>query len=156
MSINATLLGQMITFAVLVWFTMKFVWPMLTSAMEERTAKIADGLAAAEKGKQELELAEERAKDFMRESKGQAKEIVDAAQKRADDLIEDAKQKARVEGEKIVTAAKAQAEQEVQLAKERLQQEVGKLAIAGAEQILMREVNASAHKEILTKLSQRL
>jgi F-type H+-transporting ATPase subunit b len=146
----------MITFAVLVWFTMKFVWPMLTIAMDERATKIADGLAAAEKGKHELELAEERAKAVLREGKGQAAELVAHAQKRADELIEEAKQSARVEGEKIIAAAKAQVSQEVHQAKERLQQEVAKLAIAGAEQILMREVDVSAHKDILSKLSQKL
>jgi F-type H+-transporting ATPase subunit b len=146
----------MITFAVLVWFTMKFVWPLLTNAMEERTTKIADGLAAAEKGKHELDLAESRAKTLLRDGKTHAAELVTHAQKRGDEIIEEAKQNARVEYEKIVAAAQLQIAQEIQQAKERLQQEVAQLAIAGAEQILMREVDAGAHKDILSKLSARL
>jgi F-type H+-transporting ATPase subunit b len=155
-SINATLLGQMLTFAVFVWFTMKFVWPILTGAMEERATRIADGLAASEKGKHELEQAEERAKVYMREGKTQAAEAMANAQKRGDEIIEEAKQAARVEGDKIIAAAKAQVDQEIQQAKERLQQEVAKLAIAGAEQVLMREVDANAHKDILGKLGKSL
>lgn len=156
MSINATLLGQIITFVVLIWFTMKFVWPLLTTAMDERAAKIADGLAAAEKGKHELELAESRAKTLLKEGKANAADLVTHASKRADEIIEEAKQAARGEQEKIVAAAQAQIAQEIQQAKERLQQEVARLAIAGAEQVLMREVDANAHKDLLTKLSAQL
>jgi F-type H+-transporting ATPase subunit b len=155
-NINATLLGQMITFAVFVWFTMKFVWPLLMQAIEERQAKIADGLAAAEKGRHELELAEVRAKELLRERKQQAAEIVAHAQKRANEIIEEAKISARTESERILGSARAQISQDLQEARDKLKQEVGQLAIAAAEQILMREVDAEAHQEILSKLSVQL
>lgn len=156
MNINATLLGQMITFAVFVWFTMKFVWPLLMQAIEERQAKIADGLAAAEKGRHELELAEVRAKELLRERKQQAAEIVAHAQKRANEIIEEAKISARTESERILGSARTQISQDLQEARDKLQREIGQLAIAAAEQILMREVDAEAHQEILSKLSVQL
>jgi F-type H+-transporting ATPase subunit b len=155
-NINATLLGQMITFAVLVWFTMKYVWPLLIQAMEERQGKIAEGLAAGEKGKHELELAETKAKGLLKDGKQHAAEIVAHAQKRAEEIIEEAKGSARVEGERVLESARTQVAQEVQQAKDKLQQEVAKLALTGAEQILMREVDAKAHKEILGKLGSQL
>lgn len=156
MNINATLLGQMITFAVFVWFTMKFVWPLLMQAIEERQAKIADGLAAAEKGRHELELAEVRAKELLRERKQHAAEIVAHAQKRANEIIEEAKISARTESERILGSARAQISQDLQEARDKLQREIGQLAIAAAEQILMREVDAEAHQEIVNKLSVQL
>lgn len=156
MNINATLLGQMITFAVFVWFTMRFVWPLLMQAIEERQAKIADGLAAAEKGRHELELAEVRAKELLRERKQHAAEIVAHAQKRANEIIEEAKISARTESERILGSARAQISQDLQEARDKLKQEVGQLAIAAAEQILMREVDAETHQEILSKLSVQL
>lgn len=156
MNINATLLGQMITFAVFVWFTMKFVWPLLMQAIEERQAKIADGLAAAEKGRHELELAEVRAKELLRERKQHAAEIVAHAQKRANEIIEEAKISARTESERILGSARTQISQDLQEARDKLQREVGQLAIAAAEQILMREVDAEAHQEIVNKLSVQL
>jgi F-type H+-transporting ATPase subunit b len=155
-NINATLLGQMITFAVFVWFTMKFVWPLLMQAIEERQAKIADGLAAAEKGRHELELAEVRAKELLRERKQHAAEIVAHAQKRANEIIEEAKISARTESERILGSARTQISQDLQEARDKLQREVGQLAIAAAEQILMREVDAEAHQEIVNKLSVQL
>ena len=156
MSINATLVGQMIVFALLVWFTMRFVWPVLLKAMDERQAKIADGLAAAEKGKHELELAEKRAIQILRDGKQQATDIIAQAQKRADEIVEEAQQAARVEGERIVVAARAQVEQEVNQAREELKSEISKLALVGAEQILMREVDFAAHREVLDKLNGQL
>ena len=156
MNINATLLGQMITFAVFVWFTMRFVWPLLMQAIEERQAKIADGLAAAEKGRHELELAEVRAKELLRERKQHAAEIVAHAQKRANEIIEEAKISARTESERILGSARTQISQDLQEARDKLQREVGQLAIAAAEQILMREVDAEAHQEIVNKLSVQL
>ena len=152
MNINATLLGQMITFAVLVWFSMKYIWPLLIQAMEERQAKIAEGLSAAEKGKHELELAESKAKSLLKDGKQHAAEIVGHAQKRAEEIIEEAKGHARVEGERILESARAQVAQEVQQAKDKLQQEVAQLALTAAEQVLMREVDAKAHKDILGRL----
>jgi F-type H+-transporting ATPase subunit b len=155
-NINATLLGQMITFAVFVWFTMRFVWPLLMQAIEERQAKIADGLAAAEKGRHELELAEVRAKELLRERKQHAAEIVAHAQKRANEIIEEAKISARTESERILGSAHTQISQDLQEARDKLQHEIGQLAIAAAEQILMREVDAEAHQEIVNKLSVQL
>ncbi|MGH8582861.1 MAG: F0F1 ATP synthase subunit B [Gammaproteobacteria bacterium] len=156
MDINATLLGQAITFAILVWFTMRFVWPPLIKAMEERARHIADGLAAAEKGRHDLELAESRAKTLLREGKQHAQEAIAHAQKRADEIIEEAKAQARIEGGKIVAAAHAQGAQELRVARDALQKEVAQLALAGAEQVLMREVDAARHREVLDKLSARL
>jgi F-type H+-transporting ATPase subunit b len=156
MDINATLLGQAITFAILVWFTMRFVWPPLTQAMAERTKKIADGLAAAEKGRHDLEVAENRAKAVLREGHQKAQEAVAYAQKRADEMVEEAKANARVEAERIIASAQDQIAQEIQQARDALQREVGRLALAGAEQVLLREVDAVAHKAFLDKLAARL
>jgi F-type H+-transporting ATPase subunit b len=156
MDINATLLGQAITFAILVWFTMRFVWPPLTQAMAERAKKIADGLAAAEKGRHDLELAESRAKAVLREGHQKGQEAVAHAQKRADEMVEEAKANARLEAERIIASAHDQIAQEIQQAREALQREVGRLALAGAEQVLLREVDAAAHKAFLDKLAARL
>ncbi|MGY6214404.1 F0F1 ATP synthase subunit B [Methylolobus aquaticus] len=156
MSINATLLGQMITFALLVLFTMKYVWPPLMQALEERKKKIAEGLAAADKGKQDLENAEKRAKVLLKEAKDQAAEIVNLAQKRANDLVDESKDAAKQEGERIVAAAKAETDREVQAAKEGLRKQVSTLAIAAAEQILKTEVDQNKHKEVLQDLKKQL
>ncbi|MBP1149266.1 MULTISPECIES: F0F1 ATP synthase subunit B [unclassified Methylocaldum] len=156
MSINATLIGQMITFALLVWFTMKYVWPPLMQALEERKKKIADGLASAEKGKHEMELAEKRATALLREAKDQAADIVNLAQKRASEVVEESKQSAKDEGERIVAAAKAEIERELQQAKEGLRQQVAVLAISAAEQILQKEVDQKKHREIIDNLGKQL
>lgn len=156
MSINATLLGQMLVFALLIWFTMTYVWPVLLKAMEEREAKIADGLAAGEKGRHELDLVETRATKILRDGKDKAAELIVQAQKRADEMAEEAKENARAEGERLLAAARAQVEQERNQARESLRREVSKLALIGAEQILMREVDAATHSEVLEKLSAQL
>ncbi len=156
MSINATLIGQMITFSLLVWFTMKYVWPPLLQSLEERKVKIAEGLAAAEKGKHEMDLAEKRATTLIREAKNQSAEIVNLAQKRAGELVDESKQVARVEGDRIVTAAKAEIEREIQKAREGLRQEVATIAVNAAEQILRQEVNRDKHKAIIENLSVSL
>ncbi|WP_077728312.1 F0F1 ATP synthase subunit B [Methylocaldum sp. 14B] len=156
MSINATLIGQMITFALLVWFTMKYVWPPLMQTLEERKKKIADGLASAEKGKHEMELAEKRATALLREAKDQAADIVNLAQKRASEVVEESKQSAKDEGERIVAAAKAEIERELQQAKEGLRQQVAVLAISAAEQILQKEVDQKKHREIIDNLGKQL
>jgi F-type H+-transporting ATPase subunit b len=155
-SINATLIGQMITFSLLVWFTMKYVWPPLLQSLEERKVKIAEGLAAAEKGKHEMDLAEKRATTLIREAKNQSAEIVNLAQKRAGELVDESKQVARVEGDRIVTAAKAEIEREIQKAREGLRQEVATIAVNAAEQILRQEVNRDKHKAIIENLSVSL
>jgi len=155
-SINATLIGQMITFALLVWFTMKFVWPPLMQAMEERQKKIADGLAAADKGKHEMDLAEKRATALLREAKDQAAEIVSLAQKRASEVVEESKHTAKQEGDRMIVAAKAEIDRELQSTREGLRQQVATLAVTAAEQILQREVDQNKHREILDEFGKRL
>ena len=120
MSINATLIGQMITFALLVWFTMKYIWPPLFDSLEQRKKKIADGLAAAEKGHEEMHLAEKKAKGVLKDAKVQSSEIVNLAQKRANEIVEASKDTAKKEGERLILVAKVQIEQEKQQAKEGL------------------------------------
>lgn len=156
MNINLTLLGQAISFAIFVWFCLKFVWPPILKALEERETRIADGLAAAERGKHELELAEQRATDVIRDGKDKAQDFITQAQKRADEIVEAAKDTAREEAERIKQAAAAEIEQNRNRARDDLRGEVAKLALAGAEQILMREVDEQAHREVLDKLAANL
>ncbi len=156
MSINATLIGQMITFTLLVWFTMKYVWPPIMEALEERKAKIAEGLAAAEKGQEEIKLAEKKAKNLVKEAKEQAAEIVSMAQKRANEVVEESKENAKKEGDRMLLAAEAQIEQEMQQAKEALRKQVASLALRAAEQILNEEIDKTKHKEILEKATEQL
>jgi F-type H+-transporting ATPase subunit b len=155
-SINATLIGQMITFALLVWFTMKYIWPPLFDSLEERKKKIADGLAAAEKGQEQMQLAEKKAKGVLKEAKEQSSEIVNLAQKRANELVEASKDTAKKEGERLILVAKAQIEQEKQQAKESLRKEVSALALRAAEQILSAEIDKTKHQDILSKISKQL
>lgn len=156
MNINLTLIGQSITFAVFLWFCMKFVWPPIVNALDERKAKIADGLAAAEKGMQAEEEARKAAEAELQKAKEQAKEIIAQAQHRANELVEDSKGDARQEGERLMQAAKNEIEQERNQAREQLRSEVVAIAMAGAEQVLMREVDAKAHQEALEKLAANL
>ena len=156
MSINATLIGQMITFALLVWFTMKYIWPPLFDSLEERRKKIADGLAAAEKGQEQIILAEKKAIGVIKEAKEQSSEIVTLAQKRANEIVEESKDTAKKEGERLLLAAKAQIEQEMQQAKEGLRQQVADLALNAAEQILNAEIDKAKHQDIITKVSKQL
>lgn len=156
MNINLTLLGQMITFALLVWVTMKYVWPPIIKAMEERQKKIADGLAAAERGKHEQELAEERAKKVLQEAKQQANEIISQAQKRANEIVESSKDTAREESERIKAAAQSEIEQEVNRAREQLRKQVGVIAVAGAERILKKEVDAKTHDQAIQDLAAQI
>ncbi|OOG27874.1 F0F1 ATP synthase subunit B [Thioalkalivibrio denitrificans] len=156
MNINLTLLGQMITFALLVWVTMKYVWPPIIKAMQERQQKIADGLAAAERGKHEQELAEERAKKVLQEAKQQANEIISQAQKRANEVVEASKDTARQEAERIKASAEKEIEQELNRAREELRRQVGVIAVAGAERILKKEVDAKAHDDAIRDLAAQL
>jgi F-type H+-transporting ATPase subunit b len=156
MNINLTLIGQLLSFAVFVWFTMKFVWTPIMGALETRKKEIADGLAAAERGQHEQELAKERAKDVLHDAKSQAAEIVAQAQKRASEIVDEAKGTARTEGERLLTAAQAEIEQETNKAREQLRGKVGELALAGAEKILRKEINADAHKDIVEALAQEV
>lgn len=156
MNINATLLGQAIWFAVFIWITMKYVWPPLQKAMKERQQQIADGLAAAERGKHDLELAAKRSADVIREAKEKSTDIVGQAEKRSQQIIEEAKEAAKVEHARIVASAKADIDQEVMRAKEDLRERVAELAVAGAARILRREVDAKAHADLLGQLRQEL
>lgn len=156
MNFNATLIGQTITFIVFVWFCMKFVWPPIMNALEERRRKIADGLSAAERGKHEKELAEERAREILRDAKAQAGEIISRADKRAVEIIDEARDDARAEGNRIKSAAEAELEQEVNRVKESLRGQVVSIALAGAGKVLEREITESTHAELLDKLAAEL
>ncbi len=156
MNINVTLFGQMLSFAVFVWFTMKYVWPPLVTAMDERKAKIAEGLAAAERGQHEQELAEKRAKETLIEAKQQAAEIKAGAEKQAVMIIEEARDKAKEEGGRQLAAAQAEIEQETNKAREALRAKVAELAVMGAEKILRKEINADAHKDIVESVAKQI
>jgi F-type H+-transporting ATPase subunit b len=155
-NINATLLGQMLTFAVLVWFTMKFVWPPIMKALDERQKKIADGLAAAERARQDLANAEKRAAEIERDARAKAQEMLAAADKRAAAIVDEAKVAAKGEADRIVAGAKAEIDQEAQRAKDQLRSQVAALAVAGAQKILAREIDAKAHAEMLAGLEKEL
>jgi F-type H+-transporting ATPase subunit b len=156
MNFNATLIGQSITFLFFVWFCMKFVWPPIMNALETRKKQIADGLAAADRGKHELELAAKKAGDNMRDAKAQAAEVLAQAEKRAAQMVEEAKTAAKEEGERQLAAAQANIAQETNRARETLREQVAALAVAGAEKILRREVNAQTHAELLGQLKAEL
>lgn len=156
MNINATLIGQSIAFFLFVWFCMKFVWPPIMHALDARKKQIAEGLAAGERGKHELELAAKRAADDLRAAKQKASDIVAQAEKRAVHIVEEAKNDARSEGDRILAGAKAEIEQETNRAKETLRGQVAALAVAGAEKILRREVDAKAHADMLQALTEKL
>jgi F-type H+-transporting ATPase subunit b len=152
MNFNATLIGQTITFIVFVWFCMKYIWPPLMAALEERNARISEGLAAAQRGQQDLEDAQSKVSDSLNDAKQQAQEIINQAQKRANEIVDEAKGAARDEADKIKIAATADIDQEVNSAREELRKEVSSIALAGAEQILRREVDAKAHAAVLDEL----
>ncbi|PPD22262.1 MAG: F0F1 ATP synthase subunit B [Methylomonas sp.] len=156
MSINATLIGQMITFTLLVWFTMKYVWPPIMAALEERKTKIAEGLAAAEKGQESIKLAEKKAVGVIKEAKEQSAEIIASAHKRANDLIEESKAQAQKETERLLEAARAQIEQERLQARESLRKDVSTLALRAAEQILKEEIDKAKHQELLSRTAKQL
>ncbi len=156
MNINLTLIGQSITFALFVWFCMKYIWPPIMGALEARKKEIADGLAAAERGHQAHELAEKSAVKHIKEAKGQATNIIAQAQKRADEIVEEAKGDAKTEAGRIVAGANAEITQETNRAREQLRKEVVVLAIAGAEKIIKREVDKKAHAATLDDLAAQL
>lgn len=156
MNLNATLWAQLVVFFILAWFTMQFVWPPIVKALDERAKKIADGLAAAERGKQDLDLATKRSTEALKEGKEKAAELMGNAEKRAAQLIDEAKLAAKVEADRIVAGAKAEIEQEAVRAKEKLREQVSALVVSGAEQILRREINAQAHADILATIKQDL
>jgi F-type H+-transporting ATPase subunit b len=152
MEINATLLGQLITFAILVWFIMKYVWPPITKAMTEREKKIAAGLEAAERSKRELEHAEHKALSIIREAKLEASQLVEQAHKRFAQIVEEAKESARTEGERILALAQDEIAREVNSAKEALRKQLATLAVAGAEKIIRRNLDASAQAALLDEI----
>lgn len=156
MSINATLFVQLVVFAILVWFTMRFVWPPITKAIDERTQKIADGLSAAERARVELSNANRRVDEQLSAARDDAARRLADAERLAQSMIEEAKTRAADEGAKIVAAARAEAQQEMVKAREALRGQVADLAVRGAEQILRREVNSSVHADLLSRLQTEL
>ena len=156
MSLNATLLIQMTVFAVVVLFSMKFIWPMIMEAIEERNKSISDGLAAAEQGQKKLSEAETEVNTLIKEAKQQATTILDQANTRASGIVESAKSEGTSEREKIISTAHDEAQQELTKLRESLRKEVAGLAISGAEKILTREINTADHKEMLDKLADKL
>jgi len=155
-SITGTLIIQMIVFLILVGFTMRFVWPPIAAALDERARKISDGLAAAERAKLELAAADKRVEDELAKSRHEAAALLADAERRAQAIVEEAKVRAAEEGSKIVATARVEAEQQVVKAREALRDQVAALAVRGAEQILRKEVNATVHAELLGRLKAEL
>ena len=152
MNLNATLIAQLIVFFILVWFTMKYVWPPIAKALDERADKIAEGLAAAERGKSDFEQAEKKVAELLADGRNQATELVANAEKRAAQIVEEAKNQASVEAARIAAQAKSDVEQETNRAREALREQ----AVKGAEAILRSEVNAAKHADLLANLKQEL
>ena len=156
MNMNATLFAQAVVFALFIWFTAKFIWPHLIRAIETRQKTIADGLAAADQGRRSLELSTRQAEDAVQQARGRATEIVAQAEKRAAQLVDEARSAAKEEGNREKAAAKAEIAQEVSRAREQLRNQVASLAVAGAEKILRREVDAKAHGDLLETIKRQL
>jgi len=155
-NINLTLVVQMVIFALLIWFTMKFVWPLILGAMEERSKKIALGLAAAEKGQTELSQARTNSDAIIREARERANQIIDHAQHRANELVEQAKAIATQEGQRLVAAAQQQIDLEANRARETLRKEVADLAVSTASKLLEREIDAKSHADLISKLATQI
>ncbi len=156
MNINLTLVAQALTFAAFIWFTVKFVWPHLLNAIETRQKTIADGLAAAEQGRRALELSSTQADEALQQGRTRSAEILAQAEKRVAQMIEEARTSAREEGDRERLATRAEIEQEVRRAREQLREQVASLAVAGAEKILRREVDAKAHADLLDDIKRQL
>ncbi len=156
MNLNATILGQVISFAIFVWFCLKFVWPPLVAALEERKRKIADGLDAADRALRDLDLAQHKATEQLREAKQQAALLIEEARKRAGQIVEESKDKAREEGERLIVAARAEIDQELHRAREELRRKVSALALAGAERILARTIDEQLGRDIVDDLAAQL
>ncbi len=156
MNLNLTLIGQMLAFAAFVVFCMKFVWPPILAAMQERADKIADGLAAADRANHDLELAQEKAVERLKEAKEEAAGILDAANRRANQIVDEAKAQAREEGDRLKEAAQAEIDQELNRAREQLRGQVATLALAGAEKVLAAEIDMQRHSELVDKLAAEL
>jgi F-type H+-transporting ATPase subunit b len=155
-NINLTLIVQTVMFVVLIWFTMKFVWPMILEKMDERSQKIAAGLAAAEKGKEDLASANERAEVIMREARERAAQIIDQAQHRANDMVEEAKGAATAEGARLLASAKEQIDLEAAHAREALRRDVAQIAVSAASKILEREIDPRTHSDLIDKLAAQI
>jgi F-type H+-transporting ATPase subunit b len=151
-NLNATIFAQMLIFAVVVWVTMKFLWPMITDPIEQRQKRIADGLAAAERGQKDLAAAESRVEELVKAARVRAQQIESAAQKQANELVEAAKQTATTEGQRLLGAAQAQVVLETQKARDELRKQVAALAVAGAGKLIDKEIDAAKHAELLDKL----
>ena len=156
MNINLTLIIQMVVFALLIWFTMKFVWPIILGAMEAREKKIASGLAAAEKGQQELSQARTNSDVIIREARDRAQQIIDQAQHRANEMVEQAKSVATQEGQRLVAAAQQQIDLEANRARESLRKEVAQLAVSAASKLLEREIDPRAHADLISKFATQI
>lgn len=156
MNITATLFAQIFSFILLIWFMKRFLWGPLTSMLEDRKKRIADGLAQAERGRHEQELAEQRAKEILQDAKNQAAEIIAQAQRRANEIVEESKTTAREEGERLIVAAQAEIEQQANQAREQLRGQVVHLAVAGAGRVLKREVDQKTHETLLKDLAAQL
>jgi F-type H+-transporting ATPase subunit b len=156
MNINVTLFAQIIAFVLLIWFVNKLLWGPLNKLLAERQKRIADGLAAADKGKHELELSEKRAKDVIHEARAKAAEILAQSEKRASEIVEEAKADARTEAERLIHGARAEITQEVNRAKEQLRGQVSTLAAAGASKIIKREIDRKAHDDLLKDLVSQI
>lgn len=156
MNINLTLIIQMIVFLLLVFFTMSFIWPPLMRAVEERQKRIAQGLAAADRGEQELQKARESAEAILREARERAGQIIDQAQHRANDILEQARASASQEGQRLVASAQQQIGLEASRARESLRREIGEIAVAAASKLLEREIDPRAHEELISKLAAQI
>ena len=156
MGINLTLFGQMLTFLVFIWFTKKFVWPPVMQALEERRARIAAGLAAAERGQKALEEADAQVAERLREARQQATQIIEQAERRGAEMVEEAKETAQATGERMLAQARAEIEQETNRAREALRGEVAAIALTGAKQLLEKEVDAATHRDLLDRLAGQL
>ena len=156
MNMNATLLGQAIAFALFVWFCMKYVWPPIMEAIEERQKKIADGLSAAERAAKDLDLAQANASDQLKEAKRAATEIIEQANKRKGQILDEAREEALTERQKILTQGEAELESERKRARDELRKQVATLAVIGAEKILERSINLEAQKDILDNITAKL
>ena len=156
MNINLSLIVQAIAFAIFIWITVKFIWPVLLTKLEERQKQIADGLAAAEQGRKSLEVSNRQAEEAIGAARARAAEIVGQAEKRAAQLVEEARDAAKAEGAREKAAAKAEIGQEVQRARQQLREQVAALAVAGAEKILRREVDARSHADLLEGIKRQL
>ncbi len=156
MNINLTLVIQMVVFAILVWVTMKFIWPMILGPMEERAKKIATGLAAAEKGQQDFAQAEARAAGVIEEARTRANQIIDAASRRSNEIVEAAKHSAQTEGDRLLASAKQQIELEASKAREELRRQVADLTVRSAAKVLGREIDPAKHADILGKLAAEI